>query len=87
MGWGTPFDVAGGATASSHASSTLPDMPADPDTLRALRRAARKVREGTAERDELVRQAVAEGGSLRAVGEAAGLSHTAVSNIANGRPG
>lgn len=69
------------------ASTTLPAMPADPDTLRALRRVARRAAELTAERDRLIKQAVAEGGSLRAVGEAAGLSHTAVDFIAHGRRG
>lgn len=72
-------------TADAEASTTFPAMPIEPDTLKALRTAGRKVTEWTAERDRLVRQAVAEGGSLRAVGDAAGLSHTAVSFIVSGR--
>jgi homoserine acetyltransferase len=57
-----------------------------PEMERALRTAGRKVAEWTAERDRLVREAVAAGGSYRAVGEAAGISHTAVKFIAKGRP-
>lgn len=57
-----------------------------PETEKALRGAGRKVAEWTAERDRLVRQAVTEGGSLRSVGAAAGISHTAVKFIAHGRP-
>lgn len=65
--------------------TTLPPM-LQPDTEKALRTAGRKVAEWTAERDRLVKQAVAEGGSLREVGAAAGISHTAVKFIAHGRP-
>jgi hypothetical protein len=39
-----------------------------------------------AKRDTLIREAVAAGASLREVGAAAGLSHTAVKYIAHGRP-
>ena len=38
------------------------------------------------ERDEMIREAVAAGGSLREVGELIGLSHMAVKFIAHGRP-
>lgn len=48
------------------------------DTEKALRNAGRKVTYWTTERDRLVKEAVAEGGSLREVGAAAGISHTAV---------
>lgn len=65
---------------------TVPAMPLDPATAAELRKAGAKVREWTERRDELIAEAVANGGSLRAVAEAAGLSHTAVSFIANGRP-
>jgi hypothetical protein len=57
-----------------------------PDTEKALKTAGRKVAEWTAERDRLIKQAVREGGSLREVGAAAGISHTAVKFIAHGRP-
>lgn len=57
----------------------------DPETRVALTQAGRKVSEWTTKRDQLIRQAIAEGGSLREVGEAVGLSHTAVKFIAHGR--
>lgn len=60
-------------------------MTAQPDTLRALQRAGAYATKWTARRDELIRQAVAEGGSLREVGNAAGMSHQAVNFIVNGR--
>lgn len=66
--------------------TTLPPMALTPDTEKALKTAGRKVAEWTQERDRLIRQAVAEGGSLREVGTAAGVSHTAVKFIAHGRP-
>lgn len=65
---------------------TVEAMSIDPATARELRQAGAKVVEWTERRDELIRQAVADGGSLRAVAESVGLSHTAVSFIANGRP-
>ena len=65
--------------------TTLPAV-LNTDTEKALRTAGRKVAEWTAERDRLVKLAVEQGGSLREVGAAAGLSHTAVKFIAHGRP-
>jgi hypothetical protein len=65
--------------------TTLPHM-LQPDTEKALRTAGRKAAEWTRERDRLIKQAVREGGSLREVGAAAGISHTAVKFIAHGRP-
>lgn len=61
-------------------------MPATEPTRKALRTAGRKVAQWTTERDRLIRQAVEEGGTLREVGELAGISHTAVKFIAKGRP-
>lgn len=55
------------------------------ETKKGLRTAGRKVAEWTEERDRLIKRAVKEGGSLREVGEIAGLSHTAVKFIAHGR--
>jgi lambda repressor-like predicted transcriptional regulator len=49
------------------------------DTL--LERVARTAREATARRDNLIRDMRSEGCSLRQIGEAAGLSHTAVAKI------
>lgn len=65
--------------------TTLPVMPLSHDTVRSLHRAGKAVRDATAKRDQLVREAVATGGSLREVGAAVGLSHTAVKFIAHGR--
>lgn len=64
----------------------LPGVAIDPDLARQLRTAGRKVTEWTAERDRLIKEAVTAGGSLREVGEAAGVSHTAARFIAHGRP-
>lgn len=66
--------------------TTLPRVTIEPDLARKLRTAGQKVAEWTAERDRLAREAVAAGGSYREVGEAIGLSHTAVKFIAKGRP-
>lgn len=66
------------------AETTLPPV-LQPDTEKALRTAGRKVTEWTTERDRLIRLAVAAGSSLREVGAATGLSHTAVKFIAHGR--
>lgn len=65
--------------------TTLPGV-LDPDLARKLSTAGRKVAEWTAERDRLIKEAVAAGGSLREVGTAAGITHTAVKFIAHGRP-
>lgn len=58
----------------------------DNETAKALRKAGRLVARSTEERDRLVKEAVEAGGSYREVGEAVGLSHTAVKFIAKGRP-
>jgi len=42
---------------------------------------AKKAREATARRDDLIRQMRAEGSTLRSIAEAAGLTHTAVAKI------
>lgn len=64
--------------------TTLPPVIED-EKRKDLRQAGKQVKVWTAKRDELIRSAVAEGGSLREVGEAVGLSHTAVKFIAHGR--
>lgn len=61
-------------------------MTVTPATARALREAGRRLAGQLERRDELVRQAAAEGGSLREIGELVGLSHTAVRYIVHGRP-
>lgn len=68
------------------AETTLPSMTMTKDIEKALTTAGRKVAEWTSERDRLVKEAVAAGGTLREVGAAAGISHTAVKFIAHGRP-
>jgi DNA invertase Pin-like site-specific DNA recombinase len=50
-------------------------------TAQNLASQARKAREATARRDELIRSMRAEGATLRAIAEAAGLTHTAVAKI------
>lgn len=65
---------------------TVPVVTIDPDLAKDLRIAGRQVDRWTAKRDALITQLVAAGGSLRDVGELAGLSHTAVRYIATGRP-
>lgn len=67
------------------AETTLPPM-IEPDMRKSLVKAGENVAKWTAERDRLVKEAVAAGGSLREVGAAVGLTHTAVNFIANGRP-
>lgn len=49
--------------------------------LESVSRAALEVAVKTGERNEAIREARAEGHSLRTIAEAAGLSHTAVANI------
>lgn len=50
-------------------------------TARQLASQAHKAREATLRRDELIHQMRAEGATLRAIAEAAGLTHTAVAKI------
>lgn len=67
-------------------TATVELVSLDPALARELAQAGRKVAEWTERRDELITRAVDEGGSLRAVAEAVGLTHTAVRFIAKGRP-
>ena len=48
---------------------------------------AKKAREATTRRDEAIRQMHDEGASLRAIAEAASLSHTAIAKILRRRTG
>lgn len=52
-----------------------------PSTAQALASQARKAREAVSRRDQLIRQMRAEGATLRAIAEAAGVTHTAVAKI------
>lgn len=65
--------------------TTLPPM-LTPNMKSSLRTAGQRVAEWTDKRDRLIKKAIDEGASLREVGEAVGLSHTAVKFIAHGRP-
>ncbi len=49
--------------------------------MTTLENAAKKAQEWTARRNELIGQYRAEGWSLRAIGNATGLSHTAIAKI------
>ena len=60
--------------------STVPAV-LTPETQKALRRAGQKATSATQERDRLIREALAAGGSLREIGDAVGLSHQAVKLI------
>lgn len=53
----------------------------DRTSLTIAREQARKARVATEQRDYWIREARAEGNSLRIIGEAVGLSHTAVAKI------
>lgn len=70
---------------SCMAETTLPPVLTQ-DMQKQLRKAGQMVVRWTAERDRLVKDAVQQGGSLREVGDAVGLTHTAVKFIAHGRP-
>jgi hypothetical protein len=50
-------------------------------TAQQLASQAKKAREATLRRDELIRQMRAEGSTLRAIAEVAGLTHTAIVKI------
>lgn len=64
--------------------TTLPHV-LTPETARTLRRVGGHARDAVAKRDDAIRSAVAAGASYREVGEAVGLSHTAVAFIVRGR--
>jgi hypothetical protein len=50
-------------------------------TAQELASQARKAREATLRRDELIRQMRTEGSSLRSIADAAGLTHPAIVKI------
>lgn len=56
------------------------------NTAQQLASQARKAREATLRRDELIRQMRAEGASFRTIAGVAGLSHMAVVKIINKTP-
>ena len=50
-------------------------------TAQQLASQSKRAREATARRDELIRLMRAEGATLRAIADAAGITHTAVAKI------
>ena len=60
---------------------SLAAMPVESDLSRRLRRAARKIEEATEERDQLILEALAAGGSAREVAALVGLTHAGVLDI------
>jgi DNA-binding NarL/FixJ family response regulator len=69
-------------------ATSFPGVVLEPDAARRLRNAGQKSAEWTTERDRLIREALAAGGTLREIGELVGLSHTAVKMIGSrkGKP-
>lgn len=67
---------------------TAPTVPAvlEEGMRRLLAKAGRKQTDATAERDRLIREAIAAGGSLREVADAVGMSHMAVRYIVKKHP-
>lgn len=60
-------------------TATVPDV--DPAVARALARLGRRVEQSTEQRNNLIRQAVAEGAGIREVARAVGLAPATVLNI------
>lgn len=56
-----------------------------PPTLTAVTRAAAKAAQASQARDEAIRQAHADGATLRAIAQAAGLSFARIHQIVNHR--
>lgn len=66
------------------AATTFPSV--DPEQAERIRRISERRAKLDAQWRDEIRQAVADGASLREVAEVAGISHTAVGFIAHGRP-
>lgn len=60
---------------------SLAAVSVESDLARRLRRAARQIEQATDERDRLILEAVAAGGSLREVAALVGLTHAGVKDI------
>lgn len=63
------------------AAPTLPSVPLDDATARELARAGKHAQTWTERRNDLIREAVANGGGVREVARAVGLNHATVLNI------
>jgi DNA-directed RNA polymerase specialized sigma subunit len=61
--------------------ATAHAVPLDKDTAKQLAKAGQKAAQATAERDRLIAEARAKGGTLREIADLVGLSHTAISKI------
>lgn len=59
------------------------DTMPPPSTTANLRRLGQRAQAAIAARDDAIRAARAEGMTLREIGDAVGLSHTAIANIVN----
>lgn len=66
--------------------TTVLRVSIEPELARKLRAVRSRLDRDTIERNALIAQAVANGGSLREVGELVGLSHTRVRQIADAQP-
>lgn len=62
-------------------ASTIGAVPVDPAVAKRLTAVAKRARDNTDERNRLIRQAHADGGSLREIGALAGLTHVGVKKI------
>lgn len=61
--------------------ATVSTVPVDPDLARRLATAGRKSKEWLARRDELIREAAEQGGTLREIAEYVGLSNPGVLRV------
>lgn len=61
--------------------TTVREVPVDPALAEKLRRAAGRIERATADRDRLIVQARAEGGTSREIAEMVGLTHAGVLKI------
>jgi hypothetical protein len=63
------------------APATVSDVPVDPDLARRLATAGRKAEEWRDRRDDLIREAARNGGTLREIAAAVGMSNPGVLRV------
>lgn len=63
------------------ATATVSDVPVDPDLARRLATAGRKAEEWKDRRDDLIREAASNGGTLREIAALVGLSNPGVLRV------